>query len=155
MYIDNTAMFKDKSKTEKYHEKIIHEFKKYKENHVNYWDQYFDKNYNIISSIQESFPRNGSEAIIAMRGDRLRPHIKITPIFLEDVPLSKYIPIKHYIIIHVSEPQSVPFVGSILVCKMLQNTVIEKPHRQSCFLVGDNIVYNKKMLIDAVMRFSY
>jgi len=155
MYIDNTAMFKDKSKTEKYHEKIIHEFKKYKENHVNYWDQYFDKNYNIISSIQESFQHNGSEAIIAMRGDRLRPHIKITPIFLEDVPLSKYIPIKHHIIIHVSEPQSVPFVGSILVCKMLQNTVIEKPHRQSCFLVGDNIVYNKKMLIDAVMRFSY
>ena len=133
-------MPKDKIKTEKYYEKIIHEFKQYKKDHINYCDQYFEKKYSIIPCNQES---------------KLCSHIKITPIVYDDVHLSIYIPKKNYIIIHVSEPQTVPFVGSILVCKMLQNTVIEKPHRQTYFLMGDNIIYDKKKLMDTVMRFSY
>lgn len=132
MTIDNTRMGK-------FFDKIIREFKAYKHNHINYWDQYFEKNY-VITSYLDSLHR---------------PHIKLKPITCDDVVRSKYIPTQYYIIIHVAEPKSVPFVTNIIVCKMAKSAVVEKPHNQSCVLMGDYIMYDKKALVDAVMRFAY
>jgi hypothetical protein len=38
---------------------------------------------------------------------------------------------------------------------MAQRAVVEKPHTQPCLLMGSSIIYNKKALMDAVMRFAY
>lgn len=139
MYSNMVEMATDNARIGKIFDKIIHEFKAYKYNHINYWDQYFDRNY-VISSYACSLHR---------------PHIKLKPVTCDDVFRSKYIPAQYYIIIHIAQPKSVPFVGNIIVCKMAQSALVEKPHTQSCVWIGDHIMYNKKALVDAVMRFAY
>jgi len=139
MYSNMVEMAIDNARMGKIFDKIVSEFKAYKYNHINYWDQYFERNYTISSYADLLY----------------RPHIKLKPITCDDVLRSKYIPDQHYIIIHVAEPKTVPFVGNIIVCKMSHRAVIEKPHNQSCVLMGDRIMYNKKALVDAVMRFAY
>ena len=122
-------------------DKIIRDFKQYKENHINYWEQYFEKNYTMISEVK-------TESIF-------RSHILMSPIPYTDIPLSKYIPNSHNIRIIVTDPEKFPFIGRIMVYKLSKNTIIGKIHSQSYLFVGNVFLYNKKMLMDAVVRFAY
>ena len=122
-------------------DKIICDFKQYKENHINYWDQYFEKNYTMISNVK-------TESIF-------RSHILISPILYAYIPKSKYIPKDYNIRIIVTDPEKFPFIGKIMICKLLKNTVVEKIHSQTYLFIGNRIMYNKKILMDAVMRFAY
>ena len=85
-------------------DKIICDFKQYKENHINYWDQYFEKNYTMISNVK-------TESIF-------RSHILISPILYADIPKSKYIPKYYNIRIIVTDPEKFPFIGKIMICKL-------------------------------------
>jgi hypothetical protein len=43
MYIHIVEMTSDNARIGRFFDKIIHEFKAYKYDHINYWDQYFEQ----------------------------------------------------------------------------------------------------------------